>query len=43
MDDSDHQQEIEQDIETRLQHTDQLKQTVSSSPLINRLKAEGLI
>lgn len=38
----DHKAALDQDIERRLQLVDQLQQTVSSSPLVERLKARRL-
>lgn len=39
----DHQQELEQDIERRLKAVDKLQQMIPPSPLVARLKAQGLI
>lgn len=37
----DHQEELDRDIERRLQFVDQLQQAMSPSPLTARLKAKG--
>jgi uncharacterized protein (DUF433 family) len=39
----DHQPELDQDIERRLESIDQLQQEMEPSPLVVRLKAKGLI
>ena len=39
----DHQQELEQDISRRLRFIEQVKQSIESSPLEQRLKAKGLL
>lgn len=39
----DHRDELDRDIERRLQAADQLQHTVGPSPLVTRLKARGLI
>ncbi len=39
----DHQEELDQDIERRLRRTEQLQQRMGSSPLVARLKAQGLL
>jgi uncharacterized protein (DUF433 family) len=39
----DHQQEIEADIERRLERVDEIKTNLTPSPLIARLKAKGLL
>jgi uncharacterized protein (DUF433 family) len=39
----DHQEELDQDIERRLRRTEQLQQTMGPSPLVTRLKAQGLL
>lgn len=39
----DHQKELDQDIERRLEFVDQLQQEMRPSPLVARLKAKGLI
>lgn len=39
----DHQEEVDQDIERRLQSVDQVQQTVKITPLEARLKTKGLI
>jgi hypothetical protein len=39
----DHQGEVDQEIEQRLQFVDRVQQTVGPSPLVTRLKAKGLI
>jgi uncharacterized protein (DUF433 family) len=39
----DHQAELDRDIEQRLQKVDGLRQDKASSPLVERLKAKGLI
>ena len=38
----DHQQEINQQIEAELQYADQMRQRLGDSPLVQRLKAQGL-
>lgn len=38
----DHQEELDQDIERRLQSIDRVQQTMKPSPLETRLKAKGL-
>lgn len=40
---ADHQDEIDQEIETQLEQIDQLKESARPSPLIKRLKAKKLI
>jgi uncharacterized protein (DUF433 family) len=40
---ADHQEELDADIERRLEFVDQLQRTMTPSPLIARLKAKGLI
>jgi uncharacterized protein (DUF433 family) len=39
----DHQEELDRDIERRLQRVDQIRQTMGPSPLVARLRAKGLI
>ena len=39
----DHEEECNRDIEQRLKRADQIQQTMKPSPLIGRLKSEGLI
>ena len=39
----DHQEELDQDIERRLQFVDQVQRAVKPSPLVARLRAKGLI
>jgi uncharacterized protein (DUF433 family) len=39
----DHQAEIDQDIERRLQFVDQVRRAQGPSPLVARLKAKGLL
>lgn len=39
----DHQDELDQDIERRLEFVDNLKATLKPTPLVARLKAKGLI
>jgi uncharacterized protein (DUF433 family) len=39
----DHKAELDEDIERRLQHVDQLQQTIPSTSLAERLKARGRI
>jgi len=39
----DHQEELDQDIERRLQSVDQAQRAVKPSPLVVRLRAKGLI
>ncbi len=39
----DHQNELDQDIERRLEFVDNLKATLKPTPLVARLKAKGLI
>jgi len=39
----DHQEELDQDIERRLQFVDGVQRALGSSPLVARLKAKGLI
>jgi uncharacterized protein (DUF433 family) len=39
----DHQAELDKDIEARLQSVNTLRRTLSESPLVTRLKAQGLI
>ncbi len=40
---SDHQEELDQDIEQRLECVDRIQATVKPSPLAARLKAKGLL
>ena len=39
----DHQEELDRDIERRLEFVDQVQQAMDPSPLVARLKAKGLI
>ncbi|MBC8264374.1 MAG: DUF433 domain-containing protein [Anaerolineales bacterium] len=39
----DHQEELDRDIERRLQFVDQVRRTMGSSPLVARLRAKRLI
>jgi uncharacterized protein (DUF433 family) len=39
----DHQEELDQDIERRLQFVDQVRQAAGPSPLVARLKAKGIV
>ena len=39
----DHQEELDQDIERRLEFVDRVQRAMSLSPLVARLKAKGLI
>ncbi len=39
----DHQEELDRDIERRLELVDQIQRTTEPSPLVARLKAKGLI
>ncbi|HHT9124847.1 MAG TPA: DUF433 domain-containing protein [Candidatus Brocadiia bacterium] len=39
----DHAEELDKDIERRLKHVEQLRQTVKQSPLAARLKSKGLL
>ena len=39
----DHRDEIDQDLERRLQHVDHMQRAVGPTPLEKRLKAKGLI
>jgi uncharacterized protein (DUF433 family) len=39
----DHQEELDQDIEQRLDSVEIIRQTIESSPLRHRLKAKGLL
>jgi uncharacterized protein (DUF433 family) len=39
----DHQEELDQDIERRLEFVDQVQRAMEPSPLVARLKAKGLI
>jgi len=39
----DHKEELDEDIERRLESGDKLRGTVGESPLVARLKARGLI
>jgi len=39
----DHQEELDRDIERRLQFVDRVQRALGSSPLVARLKAKGLI
>ncbi len=40
---SDHQEELDKDIEQRLEHVEQLYQAMGRSPVVSRLRAKGLI
>ena len=40
---ADHQEELDADIQRRLEFVDQLQRTMTPSPLIAQLKAKGLI
>jgi uncharacterized protein (DUF433 family) len=40
---ADHQEDLDQDIQRRLEFVDQIQRTMDIPPLINRLKAKGLI
>jgi uncharacterized protein (DUF433 family) len=40
---ADHQEELDEDIQRRLEFVDQLQRTMTPSPLIARLKAKDLI
>ena len=39
---ADHQEEFDKEIETQLEHVDQLRKSAQSTPLIKRLKAMNL-
>lgn len=39
----DHQDELDQDIERRLEFVDEVQRTLTSPPLVARLRAKGLI
>jgi uncharacterized protein (DUF433 family) len=39
----DHQEELDRDIDRRLEFVDQIQRTTEPSPLVARLKAKGLI
>ena len=39
----DHQDELDQDLERRLQHVDHMRQTAGPTPLEEHLKAKGLM
>jgi len=39
----DHQEELDKDIERRLKQVDWMRKTAESTPLIDRLRAKGLI
>ena len=39
----DHQEELDQDMERRLEFVDRLQRTMGESPLVARLKAKGLL
>jgi uncharacterized protein (DUF433 family) len=39
----DHQDELDRDIERRLEFVDQIQQAMGASPLVARLKAKGLL
>lgn len=40
---SDHQEEMQRDIEQRLERADRLRREMAPSPLLDRLRAKGLI
>ena len=40
---SDHQEELDRDIERRLEHVERIKASLPPSPLAKRLRAKGLI
>ncbi len=40
---ADHQEELDEEIETQLQQADQLRESVRPTPLVKRLKAKKLI
>ena len=40
---SDHQEELDKDIEQRIEHADHLYRSMGHSPLFHRLKTKGLI
>jgi len=40
---ADHQEEFDKEIETQLEHVDQLRKSARSTPLIKRLKTKKLI
>ncbi len=40
---ADHQEELDEEIETQLQQVDQLRQSARPTPLVRRLKAKNLI
>jgi len=39
----DHQEELDQEVERRLEFVDRIQQTTEPSPLLARLKAKGLV
>ncbi len=39
----DHREELDQDIERRLKRVDRIQKSIPTSPLIDRLRTEGLI
>ncbi len=39
----DHQQALDQDIERRMERVEQIRQTLDPTPLVERLKAKGLL
>ena len=39
----DHREELDQDIERRLKRADRIQKSIPTSPLIDRLRTEGLI
>jgi uncharacterized protein (DUF433 family) len=39
----DHKEQLDQDIEQRLQQADRMRETLGQAPLFDKLKAEGLI
>jgi len=39
----DHQEELDKDIEQRLEHADRIQREMQPTPLVARLKAQGLI
>ena len=40
---SDHQEDLDKDIEQRIEHTDNLYRSLEHSPLLHRLKTKGLL
>ena len=39
----DHKDELDSDIERRLEHADELREKIGQAPLVDKLKAKGLI